>query len=44
MLYYNWKIIERGNSMSKERQNLFDTPLGVLFGSPPSERTIIKNH
>ena len=43
MLYYNWKIIERGNSMSKVRLRVYDRPQGVLFGSPPSERTFIKN-
>lgn len=35
---------ERGYSMSKVRQTLFDRCLGVLLGSPPSKRSFIKNH
>ena len=30
--------------MSKVRLRVYDRPQGVLFGSPPSERTFIKNH
>ena len=43
MLYYNWKIIERGNSMSKVRLRVYDRPQGVLFGSPPLRMQFNKN-